>query len=208
MLFRSDVQYVDVSKIQSGGICPCCGKKSITISRGIEVGNIFQLGTKYSKSMGMAYMDKDGVEKYPVMGCYGIGIGRLASSVMEKKHDEYGPIWPITIAPWQVHLCCVRVDIVDCKNIADKIYHDLQKAGVEVIYDDREVRPGEMFADADLLGVPIRIVVGPKTLKNGNIELKTRDKLIDIQIPVDNVIDEIKRLIANLIAEINAKVDK
>lgn len=203
-----NVQYVDVSKIQSGGICPCCGKQSITISRGIEVGNIFQLGNKYSKSMGMTYIDKDSVEKNPVMGCYGIGVGRLASSVMEKKHDEYGPIWPITIAPWQVHLCCTRVDIIECKTIADKIYDDLQKAGVEVIYDDRDVRAGEMFADADLLGVPVRIVVGPKALKDGNIELKTRDKAINTQISIDSVIDETQKLIANLIAEINARVEQ
>ena len=201
-----EVSYVDVSKIKTGGICPCCGKKTIKISRGIEVGNIFQLGTKYSKSMGMTYTDKDGAEKTPIMGCYGIGVGRLAASVMEAKHDDYGPIWPISIAPWQVHLCCMRADNAECKAAADKIYADLEKAGIEVIYDDREVRAGEMFADADLLGVPVRIVVGPKALKEGNVELKTRDKSINTQVLVDNVIDETKKLIADLFAKIQENV--
>ncbi len=104
------VKYVDLSKIQEGGICPKCGNHSINLSRGIEVGNIFQLGTRYSESMGMTYTDESGVEKNPIMGCYGIGVGRLAASVCEARHDEYGPIWPISIAPWQVHLCCLRVD--------------------------------------------------------------------------------------------------
>ncbi len=202
-----DVEYVDVAKIKEHGICPCCGKKTITISRGIEVGNIFQLGTKYSKSMNMTYTDKDGSEKTPVMGCYGIGVGRLAASVMEVKHDEYGPIWPISIAPWQVHLCCMRVDDAQCKAAADTLYNELTSAGLEVIYDDRDVRAGEMFADADLLGVPVRIVVGPKALKEGNVELKTRDKSVNTQVPVDGAVEEAKALVAKLFDEINAHVN-
>ncbi len=201
-----DVEYVDVSKIKDGGICPCCGKKTIRISRGIEVGNIFQLGTKYSKTMGMTYTDEDGSTKTPIMGCYGIGVGRLAASVMEAKRDDYGPIWPITIAPWQVHLCCMRVDKEDCKAASDKIYSDLQNAGVEVIYDDRKVRAGAMFADADLLGVPVRITVGPKNLANGQVELSTRDKRVSRLVSVDEIQKEVTALIADLFAEINAQV--
>ncbi len=201
-----DVEYVDVSKIQTGGICPCCGKKSIRISRGIEVGNIFQLGTKYSQSMGMTYTDEDGTSKTPIMGCYGIGVGRLAASVMEAKHDDFGPIWPISIAPWQVHLCCMRVDKEDCKAASDKIYSDLQNAGVEVIYDDRKVRAGAMFADADLLGVPVRITVGPKNLANGQVELSTRDKRVSRLVNVEEIQTEVQALIAELYTEINAKV--
>ncbi len=201
-----DVEYVDVSKIRTGGICPCCGKKAIKISRGIEVGNIFQLGTKYSKSMGMTYTDEDGSVKTPIMGCYGIGVGRLAASVCEAKHDEYGPIWPISIAPWQVHLCCMRVDKPECKEFADKLYSDLQKAGVEVIYDDRKVRAGAMFADADLLGVPVRITVGPKNLEAGEVELSTRDKRVKKLVSTDSILDETKALIKELFDEINSKV--
>lgn len=202
-----EVEYVDVAKIQTGGICPCCGKKTITVQRGIEVGNIFQLGTKYSKSMNMTYTDADGEVKNPIMGCYGIGVGRLAASVCEAHHDNYGPIWPISIAPWQVHICCMRADQEECRSVADKLYNDLQNAGIEVIYDDRDVRAGAMFADADLLGVPVRVVIGPKNLKENKIELSTRDKRVSKLVDVDAAQDEIKALIAELFAEINAKVE-
>ena len=201
-----DVEFVDVAKIQAGGICPCCGKNSIKISRGIEVGNIFQLGTKYSKSMNMTYTAEDGSAKTPIMGCYGIGVGRLAASVCEAKHDDRGPIWPITIAPWQVHLCCLRVDDAECKAEAERIYAELQKDGIEVIYDDRDVRPGFMFADADLLGVPVRCVVGPKGLANGEIELATRDKSVQKQVKKDDIVAEIKALIADLREDIYKNV--
>ena len=201
-----DVEYVDVAKIRTGDICPCCGKKTIRISRGIEVGNIFQLGTKYSKSMGMTYTDVDGSVKTPIMGCYGIGVGRLAASVMEAKHDDYGPIWPITIAPWQVHLCCMRPDKDECKAAADNIYNELQKAGIEVIYDDRNVSAGIMFADADLLGVPVRVTIGPKNLANGQIEISTRDKSVKKLVAVDDAITETINLVNELFETINSSV--
>ena len=201
-----DVNYVDVAKIRTGDICPCCGKKTIRISRGIEVGNIFQLGTKYSKSMGMTYTDIDGSVKTPIMGCYGIGVGRLAASVMEAKHDDYGPIWPITIAPWQVHLCCMRPDKDECKSAADNIYDELQKAGIEVIYDDRNVSAGIMFADADLLGVPVRVTIGPKNLANGQIELSTRDKSVKKLVAVEDAVTETKNLVRELFEAINSAV--
>lgn len=201
-----DVTYHDVSKIRSGDICPCCRKKTIRISRGIEVGNIFQLGEKYTKSMGMTYTAEDGSIKTPIMGCYGIGVGRLAASVCEASHDDHGPIWPITIAPWQVHLCCMRVDKAECKEASDKIYEELQKAGIEVIYDDRKVRAGAMFADADLLGIPVRITVGPKALAEGNVELSTRDKKVSKTVKTENILDETKALIAELFEEINSRV--
>ena len=202
------VEYVDVSKIQEGGICPCCGKKTITIKRGIEVGNIFQLGTKYTESMGMLYTDKDGKTHHPIMGCYGIGVGRLAASVCEERHDEYGPIWPISIAPWEVQLCCLRADNAEVKEVADGLYDQLQKAGVEVIYDDRNVRPGAMFADADLLGVPIRVVVSPRNLKNGCIEISTRDKSVKEMIALEDAFAYVTDLKEKLFAEINEKVEE
>lgn len=202
-----EVEYVDVAKIQTGGICPVCGKKTIQVKRGIEVGNIFQLGTKYSATMGMTYTDADGNIQTPIMGCYGIGVGRLAASVCEARHDDNGPIWPISIAPWEVHLCCMRVDQEECKAAADALYQKLQNAGVEVIYDDREVRAGAMFADADLLGVPIRVVVGPKNLKNNQVELSTRDKSVQKLVDLDTAIAEIQAVKAQLFAEIYAKVE-
>lgn len=188
-----NAEYHDFAKIQEGGICPKCGKKTVKISRGIEVGNIFQLGTKYTKSMNMTYVDANGESKTPIMGCYGIGVGRLAASVCEAHHDEYGPIWPKAIAPWQVHLCAVRVDDEEVRAYADKLYEDLQNAGIEVIYDDRSVRAGVMFADADLLGIPLRIIVSPKNMKQGVVEVVSRDKTLKTQIPLENVMEEIKQ---------------
>lgn len=188
-----NAEYHDFAKIQEGGICPKCGKKTVKISRGIEVGNIFQLGTKYTKSMNMTYVDANGESKTPIMGCYGIGVGRLAASVCEAHHDEYGPIWPKAIAPWQVHLCAVRVDDEEVRAYADKLYEDLQNAGIEVIYDDRSVRAGVMFADVDLLGIPLRIIVSPKNMKQGVVEVASRDKTLKTQIPLENVMEEIKQ---------------
>lgn len=198
-----NARYIDVAKILDGGICPKCGKKTIGISRGIEVGNIFQLGTKYTKSMNMQYLDADGESHYPIMGCYGIGVGRLAASVCEVHHDDYGPIWPISIAPWQVHLCCLRADDVEAKKFADKLYEELNKEHIEVIYDDRNVRPGVMFSDADLLGVPIRLVVSPRNMKESVVELSSRDKSIQDKIPLDQVIVTVKDLITTMMKEMD-----
>ena len=191
-----NVEYRDFAKIMEGGICPECREKAITVSRGIEVGNIFQLGKKYTESMGMTYLDKDGAVQTPIMGCYGIGVGRLAASVCEAHHDDFGPIWPMAIAPWQVHLCAVRVDDERVRAAADKLYADLQAAGVEVIYDDRDVRAGVMFSDADLLGVPLRVVVSPRNLDEGIFELSSRDKTLKEKLSPDTAVDRLKELIA------------
>ena len=201
-----DAKYFDLAKIVEGGICPQCGKPHITISRGIEVGNIFQLGTKYSKAMGFKYTDENGEEQYPIMGCYGIGVGRMAASICEVRHDDYGPIWPITIAPWQVHLCCLRSDDAECKEFADNLYITLQNKGIEVIYDDRKARPGAMFADADLLGVPVRVVVSPRNLKESVVELSTRDKSIQKKVPMNEIEQEVDNVIKQLTDSIYEKV--
>ena len=189
------VTYHDFAKIQDGGICPVCKKHSLTISRGIEVGNIFQLGTKYSKSMNMTYLDENNVLKNPIMGCYGIGVGRLAAAVCEAHHDEYGPIWPKEIAPWQVHICAVRSDDQEVKTVADQLYQSLLDDGVEVIYDDRAVRPGNMFSDADLLGVPVRVIISPRNLADHVIELVTRNKSKSERVPIENMQAVIKEWI-------------
>ncbi|MBP3657332.1 MAG: proline--tRNA ligase [Clostridia bacterium] len=184
-----EVEYVDVAKAYDGGICPICGKPSIYTSRGIEVGNIFQLGTKYTESMGMTYVDQDGTLKHPIMGCYGIGVGRLAASVCEAHRDDYGPIWPISIAPWHVHLCSLRPDNEEVAATSQRIYDELTAKGVEVIWDDRPVSAGVMFSDADLFGVPVRVVVSPKGLKNGTIEISARDKSMQEKKPVDEAVE-------------------
>ncbi len=196
-----EVEYIDLAKIIEGGICPECGKHEISISRGIEVGNIFQLGTKYSKSMGMTYLDKDGNAQTPIMGCYGIGVGRLAASVCEVHHDDYGPIWPMAIAPWQVHICAVRADDAEVKAKADALYNELQARGVEVIYDDRTgASAGVMFSDADLLGCPIRVVVSPRNLKDGVIEVAARDKSFSEKLAPEAVADRVQAIIREKLA--------
>jgi prolyl-tRNA synthetase len=193
-----EVKYLDLSKILDGGICPKCGNKTIKMSRGIEVGNIFQLGTKYTKAMKMTYLDANGKTQNPIMGCYGIGVGRLAASVCEARHDDYGPIWPISIAPWEIHLCCLRADDVEAKTFADDLYATMQKENMEVLYDDREVRPGVMFSDADLLGIPVRVIVSPRNLKESVVEVMTRTKSIQKKVPKEDVIAEVKALVNQL----------
>ena len=189
------VEYIDLAKIKEGGICPKCGKSSITVSRGIEVGNIFQLGTKYTKSMGMQYLDREGALQYPIMGCYGIGVGRLAASVCEAHHDEYGPIWPMAIAPWHVEVCCLRADDEECRGVSDRLYEEMQGKNIEVLYDDRNIRPGAMFSDADLIGCPVRVIVSPRNLKEGVCEIVTRDKSFSEKVPVEKAIETVEELI-------------
>ncbi len=187
--------YIDAAKVITNGICPNCKNHSLEISRGIEVGNIFQLGAKYTKAMDMTYLDENGDRKYPVMGCYGIGIGRLAASVCEARHDEFGPIWPMSIAPWQVQLCAVRADDNNVKKLADKIYNELLEKGVDVIYDDRIVSAGVMFSDADLLGVPLRVIFSPRNMKENCCEIVSRDKTISLKVKLDKCIDQIGQMI-------------
>ena len=164
----------DIATVREGDPCPLTGEP-LKMERGIEVGNIFQLGTKYSKPMGCNYLDVNGKSNPMIMGCYGIGVGRAMASVIEQSNDEYGPIWPISIAPWQVEVVAIGYDKSEVKAAADKIYNDLQAAGVEVLFDDRGEKPGFMFSDADLLGIPFRVVVSPKTLAENCAEFRRRD---------------------------------
>ncbi len=195
------VTYHDVAKICEGAVCPGCGRPIITIKKGIEIGNIFQLGTKYTEGLNMTYTDKDGTVKHPIMGCYGIGVGRLCASICQESHDDYGPIWPISIAPWQIEICNLRADDEQVNKTAAELYEQLQAAGAEVLYDDRDIRPGAMFADADLFGIPIRVVVSPKTCERGVIELSTRDKSYREDIPAADGLSAVLALRNRLMAE-------
>ncbi len=196
------IDYADIAKVKPGGICPCCKKPALAIQRGIEVGNIFQLGTKYSEPMHMQFAAQDGTMHYPVRGGYGIGIGRLAASGGEAHHDEHGPVCPMTIAPWEVHICCIRPDDEETKKAADRLYEELAKQKVEVLYDDREgVRGGQMFADADLIGVPIRVIVSPRTVKEDKIEVTTRDKAVQEMVEISESLAYIMKLRKRLYEE-------
>ena len=200
------VEFIDLTKAVEGGICPVCGKHSLSVKNGIEVGNIFQLGKRYTEAMGMTYDDENGARVSPIMGCYGIGVGRLIASVCEAHHDDYGPLWPITIAPWQVEICALRSDDENVRAAADKLYKELTDAGIEVLYDERNVSAGFMFSDADLFGCPLRVVVSPKALARNAFEFSARDKSFREDIAPETACDTVANKVRELIAAVNAKV--
>jgi prolyl-tRNA synthetase len=162
----------DIAAAEQGDACSVCGK-ALRAERGVEVGNIFKLGTRYSQAFAATYLDPDGNAKPIVMGSYGIGVGRLLACIAEEHHDERGLQLPVAIAPYPVHLTVLRG--ADCMAEADDVYATLEKAGIGVLFDDRSERPGVQFADADLIGLPIRLTVSDRSLKAGGIELKRRD---------------------------------
>ena len=163
----------DIATVRAGDPCPLSGEP-LEMLRGIEVGNIFQLGTKYSESMNCNYLDRDGKSHPMVMGCYGIGVGRAMASVIEYSNDSYGPIWPMSIAPYQVQVCALDLNKPGVADAAEKLVADLEAAGIEVLYDDRGEKAGFIFSDADLIGIPLRVVISPKTLAESQVEFKKR----------------------------------
>ncbi len=167
-----EIRYEDLRLVEAGELCPQCGRP-LKVTRGIEVGNIFQLGTKYSKPMNAVYLDADGKAKPYIMGCYGIGISRTAAAAVEAHHDEWGIKWPIGIAPYHVVIVPVSTKDETQMSVATKLYKELLANGVEAVLDDRDERPGVKFKDADLIGFPYRITVG-KTITEGNVEFVTR----------------------------------
>lgn len=154
--------------------CPECGAKNLVEKRAVEVGNIFSLGTRFSEAFGLNYLDEKGEKKLVIMGSYGIGPGRLMGTIVEVLADEKGIVWPKSVAPFQVHLIAVYDKNGKVKIAAEKFYKELLQKGIEVLFDDRDLRAGEKFADADLLGIPLRAVISEKTLKENKIEIKTR----------------------------------
>ena len=167
-----DVEFVDVAKVNEGDACTKCGK-ALRVSNGIEVGNIFKLGEKYTRAMNMTYLDENGKSQTPIMGCYGIGVGRLMASVLEAKATDRQVNWPASIAPFNVHILPLdytKNEVV--KSEADKLYNELTAKGYDVLLDDRAKSPGVKFADADLIGATIRIVVSQRNLENGKLEVK------------------------------------
>ena len=168
-----EIKYEDLRLVEAGELCPQCGKP-LKVTRGIEVGNIFQLGTKYSKPMNAVYLDKDGKSKPYIMGCYGIGISRTAAAAVEAHHDDFGIKWPLAIAPYHVVIVPVSTKDETQMSVAIKLYEELLANGVEAVLDDRDERPGVKFKDADLIGFPYRITVG-KTIQEGNVEFVIRE---------------------------------
>jgi prolyl-tRNA synthetase len=173
----------------------------------VEVGNIFQLGTRYSDSLGCTFLDKDGQTKPVIMGSYGIGTGRLLACAAEQHHDEHGLIWPVTVAPYQVHLVLLRgKGTTQVEDMAEKLYADLRAAGIDALYDDREESPGVKFSDADLIGVPIRLTVSERALGQGGIEMKLRKASEKTVVPESETIARVGQALEELRAEIAATV--
>ncbi len=195
----------DIASAGDGDACVNCGNELYT-SRGVEVGNIFKLGTRYTAAIGANYLAADGTEKPIVMGSYGIGSGRLLACAAEEHHDERGLKLPITIAPFQVHLVSLAGTDANVAAAAERIYHALGEAKIEVLYDDRAESPGVKFADADLIGTPIRLTIGAKSLKNGGIEMKRRDQTQASIVPEAELVLRVQAEIKSLFDEIAAKV--
>ncbi len=167
--------YADISIVQAGDICPHCGKP-MSIKRGIEVGQVFKLGTKYSAAFNAVYKTPELAEKVMIMGCYGIGISRTLQAVIEQCHDKDGIVWPVAIAPFQVVIDLLDLAVPEVAAVAESLEASLEAAGIDCIVDDREERPGVKFKDADLIGFPVRVVVGAKGLSSGGVEIKRRDE--------------------------------
>jgi prolyl-tRNA synthetase len=197
----ANAEYKDLRLAGAGDPCPRCGEGTFALFHGIEVGHVFFLGTKYSEPMKCVFLGEDSKERTMVMGCYGIGITRVAASAIEQNHDDNGIIWPMSIAPFQVTLLTLGKE-PEVTAAADKIYGELTAAGIEVLYDDRDERPGGKFKDADLIGVPLRVAVGKKSLAAGNVEVKGRrvkdPELVPVAQAAANVIERVRAELARL----------
>jgi prolyl-tRNA synthetase len=191
--FKADI-ISDIAKTRPGDSCPRCNNKLLT-QQGIEVGHVFKLGTFLSERLGAYYLDKDGANKPIIMGCYGIGVGRLLAAAVEQSHDEKGIIWPLPIAPYQVCLCPLKIEDAQVMEAAEAIYAELCAANIEVLFDDRPESPGIKFNDADLIGIPLRIVISTRTLKTNSVELKWRKDAQAQMHPLEGLTEAVNSLL-------------
>ncbi|MGB7492602.1 MAG: proline--tRNA ligase [Thermoanaerobaculia bacterium] len=188
-------EWTDLLLVTGGDGCPRCDG-TLELHRGIEVGHIFKLGTKYSEAMQCTYLDDQGASHPMTMGCYGLGIGRTVAAAIEQNHDENGIIWPLPLAPFEVLVMGLSSRDEQVVEAADRLYGQLGEQGIEVLYDDRDERPGVKFKDADLIGIPVRLVVGAKSLAAGQVELSLRRDGEKILVPVENAVEKVKELLA------------
>ncbi|MCZ6872851.1 MAG: proline--tRNA ligase [bacterium] len=190
----------DITVAGDADACVQCGEPLHT-SRGVEVGNIFKLGSIYSDALGGAYLDRDGVEKPVIMGSYGIGSGRLLSCILEEHHDDFGICFPISVAPYHVYCVAMTHRAPEVAEVAERLYHEAWAQGVEVLLDDRDTTPGVKFNDADLIGLPLRVTIGPRSLKAGGVELKYRGGDETQIIPLDDMVTVLKAEVEKRLAE-------
>jgi len=186
--------FADIRSVVAGDLCPRCSG-TLGIFRGIEVGHIFKLGTKYSEAMGATFLNEKGQGRPVIMGCYGIGIGRTAAASIEQNHDKNGIIWPVPLAPFHVHIVPVNVNDKATMDAAERVYKDLIDAGLEALMDDRDERAGIKFNDADLIGIPIRLTIGSKALKENSVELKMRNVADVSLIKIDDISKKVLEII-------------
>jgi prolyl-tRNA synthetase len=185
---------LDVAAAQPGQGCPKCGSALVS-TRGIEAGHIFKLGTVFSEELGANFLDQKGEMKPIIMGCYGIGVGRLMAAAIEQNHDDKGIVWPVPLAPYGIYFCLLGADNAEVAATAEKLYSDLEARGLGVLLDDRQESPGVKFNDADLIGIPLRLVVSPRTLKSKSAELKWRDKEQSELVPLESIAQRIEQLL-------------
>ena len=189
-------QVADIRNIVAGDPSPC-GFGNLVIKRGIEVGHIFQLGEKYSKALKTGVLNEEGKHQIITMGCYGVGVSRIVAAAIEQNHDEYGIIWPDAIAPFQVALIPMNMHkSVRIAEVTEQLYHQLTAAGIDVLFDDRRERPGVMFADMELIGVPHTIVIGERNLDNQQVEYKNRRTGDKVMLDIATVVTEIQKKLA------------
>ena len=191
--FTADI-VADIAGARAGDTCSNCGATLVS-TRGIELGHIFKLVTVYSDRFETVFIDENGVSRPVIMGCYGMGLSRLMAAAIEQNHDDKGIIWPLSIAPYQVYLCPLYREGTQVADTAGKLYDELTAAGVEVLFDDRVESPGVKFNDADLLGIPFRVTVSPRTLEKGSVEFKKRSEKDFELVPLEGIVDKLKGLI-------------
>ncbi len=193
--FKADI-VADIASARAGDKCPGCGGALVS-TQGIEVGHIFKLGTTYSQKFYASFIDEKGEPHPMVMGCYGLGLSRLMAAVIEQNHDEKGIIWPPTLAPYQLYLCPLYKEGSKVEEAAEKLYAELEAAGFEVLFDDRPESPGVKFNDADLLGMPLRLTVSPRTLDKDSVELKKRSEKESELVPLAEIVKTLKKLVGS-----------
>jgi len=193
-------RFADIRNVEAGNPCPRCESGKLEMWRGIEVGHVFKLGTKYSQALNATYLDANSKEQIIFMGCYGIGIGRTIAAAIEQNHDENGIIFPLPIAPFHCSVVAINAKDKGVMAAAEEIYLKLEKLGIEVLFDDRDERPGVKFKDIDLIGIPLRIVVGSKSLAEGKVELKLRKTGEMLSLPIDEAIEHVRQVIASALA--------
>ncbi len=181
----------DIALAKEGYLCANCGT-AMDLRRGIEMGQVFKLGTRYSEMMGAHFLDREGKQQPAVMGSYGIGTERLLAAVIEANHDEAGIVWPRSLAPYDVHIVAIQPEKADVREAAERLYEELSAAGIAALYDDRDETPGVKFNDADLLGMPLRVTVSPRNLEKASLEVKGRTEGEARLVPLEGAVEAVR----------------